>query len=268
MDLRQIQELLPFYALDALTEEEHELVEKYLAEHPEARQQVEEMSRTTSALPYGVAPVEPAPQTKEALMARVAAEAREREPVSVPARPSQRAPQQPSQHVSLFENFFRTFSLVTAAIAILWVVLLNVQVARLQGELSTLNARLEAQANSLKQIIDNMPQSNPVITVSLEGTEVQPQVQGQLLVDPNSQSAVLIITGLSPLEPGKTYQVWLIDGGAPVSAGLLTVNEQGQGVFIVTSEDAIGSFKKLGVSIEPAGGSPQPTGDIVILSDL
>jgi anti-sigma-K factor RskA len=264
MDLRQIQDLLPFYALDALNEEERELVEKYLAEHPEARQQVEEMSRTTSALPYGVAPVEPTRQTKDALMARVTADAREREPVSTPARPSQ----QRSQRVSPFENFFRTFSLVTTAIAILWVVLLNVQVARLQGELSTLNARLEEQANSLRQIIDNMPQSNPMITVSLEGTEVQPQVQGQLLVDPNSQSAVLIVTGLSRLEPGKTYQVWLIDGGAPVSAGLLTVNEEGQGVFIVTSEEAIGSFKSLGISIEPAGGSPQPTGEIVVLSDL
>ena len=37
MDPRQIEELLPFYALDALTDEERELVESYLAGHPEAR---------------------------------------------------------------------------------------------------------------------------------------------------------------------------------------------------------------------------------------
>ena len=98
--------------------------------------------------------------------------------------------------------------------------------------------------------------------------EFAPQASKPITKAPNSQSAVLIVTGLSPLEPGKTYQVWLIDGGAPVSAGLLTVNEEGQGVFIVTSEEAIGSFKSLGISIEPAGGSPQPTGEIVVLSDL
>ena len=34
---KDIEELLPFYALDALTDEERELVETYLAEHPEDR---------------------------------------------------------------------------------------------------------------------------------------------------------------------------------------------------------------------------------------
>ena len=41
----QIEELLPFYALDALTEEERELVEAYLAKHPEAGAQMEELNR-------------------------------------------------------------------------------------------------------------------------------------------------------------------------------------------------------------------------------
>jgi anti-sigma-K factor RskA len=79
---------------------------------------------------------------------------------------------------------------------------------------------------------------------------------------------VLVISGLPRLEPGKTYQVWLIDGGAPVSAGLLSVDENGQGVFIVNSDESIGSFNSLGISVEPEGGSQQPTGDIVVLSDI
>jgi anti-sigma-K factor RskA len=93
-------------------------------------------------------------------------------------------------------------------------------------------------------------------------------VQGQLIADPNSESAVLVISGLPKLEPGKTYQVWLIDGGAPISAGLLSVDENGQGVFIVNSDESIGSFNSLGISIEPDGGSQEPTGEIVVLSDL
>lgn len=259
---KHIEELLPFYALDALTEEERELVEKHLAEHPEARQQLEEMAHAVSALPYGVVPVEPPRRAKEALMARVATEAE--------ARTRSSAQSQPSRRVMRFESFFRTFSLVAAAVAIIWVIVLNVQVVRLQNEISALNDRLAAQAESLDEIITNLPQTNPsnVITVSLKGTEVQPQVQGQLIVDPDSQSAVLVISGLSELEAGKTYQVWLINGGAPVSAGLLTVDKNGQGVFIVASEEAIGSFNTLGISIEPEGGSPQPTGDIVVFSEL
>lgn len=262
MDLRDIEELLPFYALDALTEEERELVEKYLTEHPEARQQIEEMENAAAALPYGVAAVEPPRRVKEALMARVASDSE--------ARASVRAPRQLPRRATRFENLFRTFSFVTAAIAIIWVIILNVQVLRLRNEISALNDRVAAQSESLNQIITNLPQTNPsnVITVSLKGTEAQPQAQGQLIANPESQSAVLVISGLPKLEPGKTYQVWLIDGGGPVSAGLLRVDENGQGVFIVTSKESIGSFKTLGISVEPDGGSPQPTGDIVVLSDI
>jgi anti-sigma-K factor RskA len=121
----------------------------------------------------------------------------------------------------------------------------------------------------LNHIIQKLPQTTPstTITVSLKGTKAQPQAQGQLIADPTSESAVLVVTGLPPLEPGKTYQVWLITN-APVSAGLLTVGENGQGVLIITSKESIGSFKSLGISVEPQGGSPQPTGDIVVLSDL
>lgn len=261
MDVRQIEELLPFYALDALTEEERVLVEEYLAEHPEARRQVEEMSRTASALPHSAAPVQPPHHVKTGLMARVAADAKAR------ARSSEQG--QPSRRATRFENFFRTFSLAAAALAMIWVIVLNIQVSRLRSEVSALNERLAAQSESLEKIVANLPQTNPssVVTVSLKGTAAQPQAQGQLLVNPNSQSAVLVVTGLPPLEAGKTYQVWLI-GNAPVSAGLLTVDENGQGVLIVTSTEAIGSFQSLGISIEPKEGSPQPTGDIVVLSDL
>jgi anti-sigma-K factor RskA len=265
MDLRQhIEELLPFYALDALTEEERELVEKYLAEHPEARQQVEEMGKAASAIPYGVSPVEPSQRTRQALMARVNTDAEARARSVLPGS------RQPSRRVNLFENLFRTLSFAAAAIAILWAIVLNVQVARLQNEVASLNERLLAQSESIDQIIANLPQTDraDVITVSLEGTQVQPQAQGQLIVDPESQSAVLVIAGLPPLEPGRTYQVWLITGGTPVSAGLLAVDENGQGVFIVNSEESIGSFNSLGISIEPEGGSTEPTGEIVVLSDL
>ena len=53
MDVERIEELLPFYALDALSDEERELVEAYLAEHPEVRAQMGELQSVAEALPYG-----------------------------------------------------------------------------------------------------------------------------------------------------------------------------------------------------------------------
>jgi len=264
MDPR-IEELLPFYALDALTDEERELVDSYLAEHPEAREQMKDLHTGASAVPYGVSPVVPPRKVKESLMARVNADAKAR--VYSSAR---RQPSRPFLRGVRGENILRTFTLGVATLAIVWVIILNAQISQLRNEIFDLHETLAAQSNSLEQIIANLPKSPPsnVITVSLKGTNIQPRAHGQLVVDPNEQSAILIISGLPKLEANKTYQVWLINGGAPVSAGLLSIDENGQGVVIVTSNESIGSFKSLGISVEPEGGSPQPTGDIVVLSDI
>lgn len=259
MDPR-IEELLPFYALDALTEEEKQLVESYLAEHPEARPQVQELQSGASALPYSVSPVEPPRHVKDALMARITSDVQARE------RSSSRVENPPARRGLRFEDLFRVLSLGAATVAIVWAFVLNAQVAGLRNEISALNEQVAAQSQSIDELVQNLPQTD-VITVSLKSTEEQRRALGQLIANPNDKSAVLVISGLPPLEPGRTYQVWLI-GGAPVSAGLLTVDENGQSVLIITSEEAIGSFNSVGISIEPEGGSEQPTGDIVVLSEL
>ena len=258
---KEIQELLPFYALGALTDEEKGLIEAYLHEHPQARGQIEEMDKAVSALPHSVSPVEPSRRTKDALMARVASDERAR----LSAQKQESRPR-----VRRLENPFQVLSLGVATLAILWAVILNIQLSQLRKEVSILGDALVAQSNSLQEIDAKLSQTpaSAVLTISLKGTDVQPQARGELIADPNNLSAVLVISGLAELEPGKTYQVWLINAGGPESAGLLSVDLQGQGVLIVTSESAIGSFQSLGISVEPEGGSPQPTGDIVILSDL
>src|ERR1044071_1206572 len=103
MDPR-IDELLPFYALDALTDEERELVESYLAEHPEAREQINDLRSGASALPYGISPVEPPRHVKEALMARVNADAQ------VHAQPTIRVSHPPAARRSWLENMFQVLS--------------------------------------------------------------------------------------------------------------------------------------------------------------
>jgi len=258
---KKIEDLLSFYALDALTDEERELVEAYLRESPEARNQLDEMQSVSSALPYGVAPVEPPRRVKDELMARVRAEAGVRERAS-------KQKQDEGPRGMRWAGLFPAFSLGVATVAVIWAVVLNVQLTRLQNEVSLLGDALITQAESLEQINAKLPQTSPAVTVSLKGTEAQPGAHGQLIADQGSNSAVLVIAGLSQLEAGKTYQVWLIDAGGPKSAGLLAVDANGQGLLIVTSDLTIGEFNALGISVEPDGGSDQPTGEIVVLSDL
>ena len=66
----RIEDLLPLYALGALSDGERVRVEAYTAAHPEARAHLDELLKASSALPYVVSPIEPPAQVKRALLAR------------------------------------------------------------------------------------------------------------------------------------------------------------------------------------------------------
>jgi anti-sigma-K factor RskA len=270
---KHIEELLPFYALGALTDEERELVESYLGEHPEVRAEIEGMDFAASALPYGMPPVEPSERPKKALMARVEADQRTRN--LVPSDAASSRPARAPGKAAGFPSFaFGALSMAVAVAAIALMIIQNGQISRLQNEVSALRTAVLAQAGTvdqLNQALDEVNARLPLVTPSaltlfdIKGTTVQPDAHGQLIFDPNNHSAVLVVTALAPPEPGKTYQVWLIEGETPKSAGLLSVDSNGQGIVILNPQETIASFDAVGISIEPETGSLQPTGDIVML---
>jgi anti-sigma-K factor RskA len=66
--------------------------------------------------------------------------------------------------------------------------------------------------------------------------------------------------------PGRVYQLWFIAGKTPVSAGLLaSPNAQGSLTTTIATPVDLPNPDALAVSIEPAGGSPGPTGDIYLI---
>ena len=74
----------------------------------------------------------------------------------------------------------------------------------------------------------------------------------------------LLVAGLSPAPAGKTYEVWTIAGKTPHPAGLLVVDASGRAIHRVDA--AVGRVHAFAVSLEPDGGTPAPTGPIVLAS--
>jgi anti-sigma-K factor RskA len=69
---------------------------------------------------------------------------------------------------------------------------------------------------------------------------------------------VLIARGLPVLPAGRTYQLWMMtETGAPVSGGVFRPDPNGN-VEVPASGDLDG-VDRMGVSVEPAGGSAQPS---------
>jgi anti-sigma-K factor RskA len=79
--------------------------------------------------------------------------------------------------------------------------------------------------------------------------------------------AAISVTGLPPAPDGKTYQLWYVGaGGTITSAGLFAVDADGRGQALLAGQAA--PTDKVAVSVEPAGGSTQPTTDPLVVLPL
>jgi anti-sigma-K factor RskA len=89
-----------------------------------------------------------------------------------------------------------------------------------------------------------------------------------LIQNPGREDLVLVITGLASAPAGMEYQVWRIIGQdvAPIGAGTFSILDSN--AHLVTILIKFSPSESIGVSVEPAGGSPAPTGDIVLLGTL
>lgn len=80
--------------------------------------------------------------------------------------------------------------------------------------------------------------------------------------------AVLRAEGFPPLAEGQAYQLWLINGDTRTSGGLFTVDDTGCGTFIFHPSQSLEDFDGMGITPEPATGSPGPTAPPVVRAQL
>jgi anti-sigma-K factor RskA len=110
-------------------------------------------------------------------------------------------------------------------------------------------------------------QSGPVgnmEVVAMTGTDLAPQASGTLVVSGGGEYGTLVVDGLPPLDGEHQYQLWLIRGSQRFSGGVFSVNPEGYGSLSVSSPEPLSTYPAFGVTVEPAGGSPGPTGGKVL----
>lgn len=261
--MEPIEELLPFYALGTLTPEEMAQVEAYLARDEAAAVDLQEMLTVTTCLPLAAEPMTPPPLTGMPWQ-QVGTTASAAPGVARRPTPGWRARWQQwwEQRSAVMWPALAGVALFLTLVAAGWIVRLYQDVARLQAENVRLQQVLQEQEEQFALI------TAPEVTyTTLGGLEAQPQAQGRLYMPPQASDALLVLWRLEPLPTDEAYQVWLIRDGAPISAGLMTVDDAGRGTMPVRGGRPLSDFDAIGVSREPAGGSPQPT-LVVLLGDI
>jgi len=85
-----------------------------------------------------------------------------------------------------------------------------------------------------------------------------------LYVPPDRSQWELAVHGLAPEPPGRDYQLWFLVGDRPQSAGCFHV-EAGRAVVATPATPPPG-VTGVAVTLEPKGGSPRPTGEMILVA--
>jgi anti-sigma-K factor RskA len=101
-------------------------------------------------------------------------------------------------------------------------------------------------------------------SVILNGTSKSPDAKGLIVYTTDGKNGFLVVNGLASLPGTNQYQLWLIKKGQRTNGGVFSVDPQGYHVMEVDSSQPLNSYDSFGITIEPFGGSPGPTGAKVL----
>ena len=144
----------------------------------------------------------------------------------------------------------------------------DVERSMLRNDVASVNhqiAMLTEQTATARRLLEtlNDPSAQRVI---LTLSKQRPVPQGKAIYDASRSALVFLANDLEPLEPQKTYQLWIIpaNGDAPVSAGIFHPDEHGNASVLLPKLPTGVAAKAFGVTIENDGGSASPTMPIIL----
>lgn len=144
------------------------------------------------------------------------------------------------------------------------------EVARLQSTIAELRANatalLNVRAEFDRERTDReraaaILNASDVHSAPLAGVAPATAATGRVYV--SSRGMFFTAEALPALAAGRTYQLWTIVGGQPVSHGVFGPASDGRAQ--VLAQTPPGPVQAIAVTIEPEGGVPAPTGDKVLL---
>ncbi|MGH9463336.1 MAG: anti-sigma factor domain-containing protein, partial [Vicinamibacteria bacterium] len=100
---------------------------------------------------------------------------------------------------------------------------------------------------------------------SLVGQGPAPGARATAFIDSPNRRLLLYVYNLPEPPPGRTYQLWVIVEGTPVSVGTFGVEPDGSTRFDAEPLPPFEGAVTVAVTVEPEGGVPQPTGPMVLM---
>jgi anti-sigma-K factor RskA len=140
----------------------------------------------------------------------------------------------------------------------------RVELARLENDRSVLAEELQVQRASLERSQNMLAVvSDPRMeVVLLNGTAAEPDAKARVYWDKDRKAVHIDVLQLAQAPNGKQYQLWAIVDGQPVDAGIFTIGDDAPAVQAMKG---IGNAQAFAVTLEPEGGSVNPTLEAMVL---
>jgi anti-sigma-K factor RskA len=272
MNWDEVKELAPLYVIGALDAETSRAVESSLqGATPEQRREVAGWYEVAALLPESLSLPSPSEGFKDRLLARIAEEEQET-PVEIAVKESlvKEIAEREEQKILSFATSRRAESrfesrttrwLLIAATALLaftstYLFGQNVKLARERDQISQ-------ELNAEKKRVDDFVSSTTKV-IALTG-DATPQANAKVIWDTKTQQWVIYIFDLPAPPSDKDYQLWYVTKNAKISAAVFRTDASGRTVLKLTlPPTAMAGLAATAVTLEPKGGSAQPTSNIYL----
>lgn len=237
-----LRENIPAYALGTLDADETAALEAHLQTCEACRTELADYRAISENLLMATPPRPPSAVLRKRLQSRL---------------PSAQKPARP--------RFSWSFGQLAMGGALALLLIMSVfsfaQMRAIQNQQTSMLQQLKSNQFALSMLAYPGTRSLPIVAADFSGS---------VLIDNDHNTAAVITWRLPQLPSDQTYQIWLIEpNGQRVSAGVF--RPQANSTYTtqpVFSKEPLNDFVGIGVTVEPAGGSDQPTGPRVFKVDF
>jgi hypothetical protein len=285
------KEMTALEALDALEGDaggagERRALEAHLAECAECCAELAVLRDAAASLVYAAAPQMPAPELRASILTGVKSQTQEdtrgafsngdmktAAQTSRVSSPDEFAARREAREVKVSRRLFM-FGSLAASLAVAALLVSLALLWQRNAQLQTDLARLSADVNQTQQELTRTRAERELLgapeahTATLAGTKMAERARARLTYDAQTGRAMLMAADLPPAPPGKAYQLWFIAAGKPPVPGSVFQSDTGGHAELHETVPPEGRSTAVvyAVTLEPAGGTSAPTGEIYLKS--
>ena len=278
---KESQEVAALYALGALSQHEARAFDVHLRDGcPVCDLELKQFDEVVGLLGTSVEPEAPSGYVRDLLAVRIQREVSERPALATSVIPFPGQAAATRESVKASPTVSRSW--LPWAVAAAFLVAFVFSFAAWRTTRSTLQAEVDQTRGSaaaalsenaeLKEQLAETVQINSVLSspssrvLQLAGPEPAPGLSATVYWDVLG-SRWVVSANLPPPPEGKVYQLWFVTADSKISAGLIRPDRLGHGFATLTFPTDIGPLAATAITLEPEGGSEQPTTPILLISN-